>query len=181
MLTLAPGGKWASREQRWQQREKPLKGKHDQQWPACQIAIGYTRWQGLALLWRTVLVQKPGSSSLLLHINDNRNIKISNWSQHHDMDGVNRWCRTYLRLIQTLGKGIALKAVLGKYSQAGRESVIECYWEWISEPVWEYAWKHLDSLHWWVQSTAIGSVLESMPGSVLENVLGGGLGSILRG
>jgi hypothetical protein len=31
-----------------------------------------------------------------------------------------------------------------------------------------------------VPSSAIGSVLDSMPGSVVENILGGVLGSVLR-
>jgi hypothetical protein len=66
-----------------------------------------------------------------------------------------------------------LRAYLGAYSQAGWECAIECDWERL-ECVLGNTVKQAGS----VPSSAIWSVLVSMPGSVLENVLGGVLGSV---
>jgi hypothetical protein len=76
-------------------------------------------------------------------------------------------------------------------SNTGWECAIECNWEHlesllqsVSQAGWECAiesnWERTVKQAGSVPSSAIRSVLESMPRSVLENVLGGVLGSVLR-
>jgi len=65
--------------------------------------------------------------------------------------------------------GSVLRVYLGAYSQAGWECFIECNWELRAcsgvclSASWELPWEHTVKLAGSVPSSAIGSVLESMP------------------
>jgi hypothetical protein len=95
---------------------------------------------------------------------------------------LDRACRGIheIILLSEIGSVFHVQSVLGSVEPSMLRMYHQVQLAVYLRAFWELNWQHTVKQTECVPSSAIGSILETMPGSVLENILRGILGSVLR-